>query len=287
MLGSDLRFPRSASPEPARFDVTQGSNQLRSQMCYLTEQSQSEISPEGLWGGKKMSKDPSEHQKSVQKSMNTIYNQESATSQSGGGLWGGFCVDDHKAGDNSLAPPTAAMQTGLMTPAFEPPNPFDTGFSLPPPITLPQTPPVNDDFGNSIDIILTEDLELDEVMEKEYPDSFVTQVYNYLSLGYPTIARAFDEELSKISHTPVSVLRRDDDIAKKMPRGYIRLGEDFEGRDDGTNQELEEGGCERWLALKKYIREWARQEKNMVRTGSTQGLAGNWGTGARRGSWAW
>ncbi|TIA60487.1 hypothetical protein D6C77_04105 [Aureobasidium pullulans] len=286
MLGGDLKFPRSASPEPARFDVTQGSNQLRSQMCYLTEQSQTEVSPEGLWGGKKLSGDPSEHQKSTQKSVHTIYSQKSVTSQNGGGLWGGFCVDDRKSGENGLAPPTATMQTGLMTPAVEPPNPFETGFSLPPPTTLPQTPPENEGF-NQIDIILSEDNELDELMEQEFPDSFVTQVYNYLSLGYPTIARAYDEELCKISHIPISELRHDDEIANKLPRGYIRLGEDFEGRGDGTDQELEEDGCARWMALKKYIREWARQEKNMVKTGSTGDLAGNWGTGARRGSWAW
>ncbi|CAD0095721.1 unnamed protein product [Aureobasidium vineae] len=290
MLGTDLTFPRSASPEPARFDVTQGSNQLRSQMCYLTEQSQIEVSPEGLWGGKKASGDASLHQKSVQKSQHTIYSQKSTTSQNGGGLWGGFCVDDAKSGENGLAPPTSGTQTGLMTPAVEPPNPFETGFSLPPQTILPKTPltpPENVDF-HSIDIILSEDQDLDEVMEREFPDSFVTQVYNYLSLGYPTIARAFDEELCKISHVPISDLRHDDEIAKNMPRGYIRLGEDFEGRGDGTNQLLEEGGCARWTALKKYIREWARQEKNMVKTGSSgTGLGGNWGTGARRGSWAW
>lgn len=280
MLGGDLRFPRSASPEPARFDVTQGSNQLRSQMCYLTEQSQIEVSPEGLWGGKKESKGHSQHQKS-QKSM---HSQKSTSSQTGGGLWGGFCFDAHNSGQNGLAPPTTGTQTGLMTPAVEHPNPFETGFSLPPPTTLPQTPPDAEKVGAKIDIILNDDHELDLVMEREFPDSFVTQVYNYLSLGYPTIAQAYDEELCKISHIPISELRHDDDIAKTMPRGYIRLGEDFEGRGDGTDQELEEGGCARWQALKKYIREWARQEKDMVKT---EGLAGNWGTGARRGSWAW
>ncbi|CAD0049023.1 unnamed protein product [Aureobasidium pullulans] len=273
MLGGDLKFPRSASPEPARFDVTQGSNQLRSQMCYLTEQSQTEVSPEGLWGGKKLSGDPSEHQKSTQRPEERDLSERRRT-------LGGFCVDDRKSGENGLAPPTATMQTGLMTPAVEPPNPFETGFSLPPPTTLPQTPPENEGF-NQIDIILSEDNELDELMEQEFPDSFVTQVYNYLSLGYPTIARAYDEELCKISHIPISELRHDDEIANKLPRGYIRLGEDFEGR--GTRR--------RWLCkmdgTEKYIREWARQEKNMVKTGSTGGLAGNWGTGARRGSWAW
>ncbi|KAI5275307.1 hypothetical protein E4T47_01745 [Aureobasidium subglaciale] len=288
MLGTDLKFPRSASPEPARFDVTQGSNQLRSQMCYLTEQSQAEVSPEGLWGGKKVvSRDASQHQKSIHKSQNTIYSQKSTTSQSGGGLWGGFCTDDRKSGDNGLVVPNVGTQTGLMTPAVEQPNPFETGFSIPPPAILPQTPPENVDL-DKIDIILTEEPELDDVMEREFPDSFVTQVYNYLSLGYPTMARPFDEELSKISKISITELRRDDDIAKKMPRGYIRFGEDFEGRGDGTDQELEDGCCARWHALKLYVREWARQEKNMVKNGlSGTGLGGNWGTGARRGSWAW
>jgi hypothetical protein len=32
-----------------------------------------------------------------------------------------------------------------------------------------------------------------------------------------------------------------------------------------------------------YVREWARQEKNMIRT---DGVFGNFGTGVRRGSWA-
>jgi len=135
-----------------------------------------------------------------------------------------------------------------------------------------------------MDDVLVSDRDLDELMERDYPDTFVTQVYNYLSLGYPTLARPFDEELSKISGVPLKELRRDDEVAKSMPKGYIRLGEDFEGRGDGTDQELKENSCARWKALKLYIREWAKQEKNMVRQESV-GL--NWGTGARRGSWAW
>lgn len=280
MLGTDLQFPRSASPEPARFDVTQGSSQLRSQMCYLTEQSQIESVPEGLWGGKKPSSQHTKSQHSINSKRSTHHSQIG-----GGGLWGGFCIDDHKSSQDGLAPPTAKIQTGLMTPAIEPQNPFDSDWALPPPTTLPQTPPGAEDTGKTnIPIILSGDDELDELMDHDYPDSFVTQVYNYLSLGYPSLARPYDEELSKISHIPVSDLRHDDEVAKEMPKGYIRFGEDFEGRGDGTSQELHEIDCARWQALKKYIREWARQEKNMVKT---EGMAGNWGTGARRGSWAW
>jgi len=122
------------------------------------------------------------------------------------------------------------------------------------------------------------------MMDTEYPDTFITQVFNYLSLGYPTLARPFDEELSKISRMPMSDLRHDDVVAKSMPKGYIRLGDDFEGRDDGTDQELVDGGCARWKALKIYVKEWARQEKGMA---PMENAGSNFGTAPRRGSWAW
>lgn len=275
MLGNDLYFPRSASPEPARFDVTQGSHTLRQQMCYLSEQSESNEDHEGLWG---QSKKASSMKKSV---MSTDSQQ---------GLWGGFCIETGE--DNGLKPPSGP--TGLMTPRVESGNPFermqsmhhpdDVNHPVPmsPNIILPLTPPENESLN--IDGIIRSDHDLDELMERDYPDTFITQVYNYLSLGYPALARPFDEELSKISGIPVQELRHDDDIAKTLPKGYIRLGQDFEGRGDGTDQELKEGECARWNAMKLYIREWARQEKNMVKKES---IGGNWGTGARRGSWAW
>ena len=284
MLGNDIRFPRSASPEPARFDVTQGSHKLRHQMCYLSEQVDAHESPEGLWGGGPLQK----------VSTNRSAKSNNSTSSQGGGLWGGFCVEDENT--KHLAPPSGP--TGLMTPRVEQGNPFEATFEtmvppvhpsdrinpvpLSPNVVLPLTPPANEALG--IDGILLGDKELDHLMEVDYPDSFITQVYNYLSLGYPSLARPFDEELSKISGVPMADLRHDDDIARSMPKGYIRLGDDFEGRGDGTDQTLKEKGCARWNALKLYIREWARQEKNMVRSES---IGGNWGTGARRGSWAW
>ncbi|KAF2768897.1 hypothetical protein EJ03DRAFT_313194 [Teratosphaeria nubilosa] len=282
MLGADLVFPRCPSPEPARFDVTQGSAILRNQMCYLTEHAESEkrrTGEDGLWQAPKSPKTP------VNKSR---ANSRTAASPNKG-LWGGFCVDD---GENQmktpglLAPPTG--QTGIMTPNVETTvNPFEQSFAKPgltPEGNGLQTPPTpmrasrSSDMG-AIDGMLNAEQELDEVMEREFPDSFVTQVYNYLSLGYPSLARPFDEELSKISRIPVSELRKDDIKAKNSPRGYIRLGPDFEGH----GEEPVEQDCVRWQALKLYVREWARQEKNMV---SFDSPGGNWGTGARRGSWA-
>lgn len=275
MLGDDIEFPRSSSPEPARFDVTQSSQTLKNQMCYLSEiaaaSSTNPDSPDGLWL----------KSKSTDRSMNSTQSQ---------GLWGGFCLDNGESKTIGLAPPSGP--TGLLTPAIEQGNPFEQqslfkvalGVQKPPP-----TPPIGQAAGTDsgmsrIDSILQADKELDELMEREYPDTFITQVYNYLSLGYPSLARPFDEELSKISHVPMVELRQDDEVAKSMPKGYIRLGEDFEGRGDGSSQELLEDGCARWRALKKYVREWARQEKGMV---PAEPLGGNWGTGARRGSWAW
>lgn len=281
MLGGDLRFPRSASPEPARFDVTQGSHQIRSQMCYLTEQAEGSTtnlkSADGLWA--------------VRSPPST---KPSAKSSSDQGLWGGFCYDDgSRAPDRGggLAPPN--VQTGLLTPAVEAGNPFEKmKFPVPQmgpqPLQTPPTPQVSQaEEVNKIDALLEEDRELDELIAREFPDTFVTQVYNYLSLGYPSLARPFDEELSKISKISIKELRQDDELARTMPKGYIRLGDDFEGRGDGSDQELGGegvGGCKRWVALKRYVREWARQEKAMVQV---DGITGNWGTGARRGSWAW
>jgi hypothetical protein len=286
MLGSDLVFPRCRSPEPARFDVTQGSTTLRNQMCYLTEHAEAEKrrtgEEEGLW-------QPPKGQP-VKSPQSTVTSPKAASPTSPTkGLWGGYCVDDgeerHQP-NGFLAAPTG--QTGLMTPAVEQDvNPFDQSFAVSgvatavggPGLKTPQTPPRSLNL-QGINGVLNAEQELDEVMEREFPDSFITQVYNYLSLGYPSLARPFDEELSKISRIPISDLRRNDKKARETPRGYIRLGPDFEG---GGGEGLTEQDCMRWQALKSYVREWARQEKNMVKH---DGPGGNWGTGARRGSWA-
>ncbi|KAK5989276.1 hypothetical protein PT974_10786 [Cladobotryum mycophilum] len=113
--------------------------------------------------------------------------------------------------------------------------------------------------------------ERDEKISQEFGEEFITQVYNYLSLGYPAMARGFDEELSRISRVSIEELRRDD--VKQMAIGHM-----LEMKLEETS---EENRCPRWMALKVYITEWARQHPDLD---SLDPLA--WGVRERRGSWA-
>lgn len=113
--------------------------------------------------------------------------------------------------------------------------------------------------------------ERNEKIAQEFNDVFITQVYNYLSLGYPAMACIFDDELSKISRMSLLDLRGNDD--KQMAKGHM-----LEMKLDDTS---EEERCPRWRALKIYITEWARQHPNLD---NLDPLA--WGVRERKGSWA-
>ncbi|KAJ5957869.1 hypothetical protein N7501_012148 [Penicillium viridicatum] len=112
---------------------------------------------------------------------------------------------------------------------------------------------------------------LQKAIESEFHDGFVTQIYNYLSLGYPCLARYYDYELSRISGISVEDLRRDD--LETDARGYVVA--------PGTDNLAD--ACARWKALRLYIREWARQEPGMAEEETN--LEG-WGLLERKGSWA-
>ncbi|KAL7785837.1 hypothetical protein V8C37DRAFT_313422 [Trichoderma ceciliae] len=114
--------------------------------------------------------------------------------------------------------------------------------------------------------------ERDEKMLQDFGGDFVTQVYNYLSLGYPAMARGFDEELSRISRIGLDELRRDDE--KQMAKGHM-----VEMKLDDSAPEDER--CPRWVALRVYITEWVRQHPDLD---NLDPLA--WGVRERRGSWA-
>jgi hypothetical protein len=280
MLGNDLVFPRCPSPEPARFDVTQGSSVLRQQVSTRLGSSEEKPLAASLWAAATAKK--SSGDKRV-------------------GLWGGFCAasEEDKA-NGGLAPPLGP--TGLMTPRDEPANPFEKSFALNRTlgglnsgdashgmIATPPTPPAEVRSAPGIpgiDAVLVSDYETERDITASYPDTFITQVFNYLSLGYPALARPFDEELAKISRISIADLRQDDIKARQSPRGYIRLDQDFEG--GGGEQVMCKTECVRWRALKLYIHEWARQEKNMVASplDSAAGGAGQHGAVIeRRGSW--
>ncbi|KAF1837514.1 hypothetical protein BDW02DRAFT_543856 [Decorospora gaudefroyi] len=263
MLGSDIKFPRCHSPEPSRFDPTQGCDAVRTAMCYLSEQSKAASEKgESLWcgagNGRQTSTTPS------------LWNSANSRSSSTQGLWGGFCVN---AGDKSPRGPS-----GLLTPHNEKPNPMSP-CPTPAMSLLPPTPPASSSgttFGATDFSGIDEKLAIEQSITEDFGDDFVTQVYNYLSLGYPSMARPFDAELSKISNTPISELRQDDHLASS--RGYIRLGRDGNLK----NTEITEETCMRWRALRIYIQEWARQHPNMAE----DEFMGARGTAVRKGSWA-
>ncbi|KAF2739209.1 hypothetical protein EJ04DRAFT_355315 [Polyplosphaeria fusca] len=254
MLGGDIKFPRCPSPEPARFDPTQGTQAVKSAMCYLTEQSQASERGEGLWCG------------SGKKSSTTsplLWANGQSRPPSRGGLWAGCCVN------TGLTPPRGP--TGILTPQVEVNDPFSP-CPTPNAEQLPPTPPASQEDFACID----EKLAAEVVIEKEFGDDFVTQVYNYLSLGYPSVARTFDAELSRISHFTLEELRQDDHLPTS--RGYIRLGADG----NLTNTEITEESCVRWRGLRAYVHVWARQQPGMDTGDSTIGV----GVAVRRGSWA-
>lgn len=266
------------------------------------------------------------------------------------GLWHGYCYDPNGSG-NLVPIERPAMLTTPM-PATSPGDPFARAFETAPaylteePGTIlasraDSSPAIrqNSQNGNhvqpehrtrsqvpkglhmlqnlqNLDEKLKHEKEAAELEEKiaaEFDDKFITQVYNYLSLGYPALARPYDEELSKISRIPVEELE-EDDIAimenlwgaefpgshtngasngdangadkaserrpvlangkKTKAAGHIML--DSEEK-DGVR---EEDRCPRWKALKLYIHEWARQHPDLD---GISPLA--WGVRERRGSW--
>lgn len=255
MLGDDLVFPMSVSPKMTRCDV----DQIPVPRTYEDEGDEDSTGEQKLWCANiGLQKDPE------------------------AGLWMGFC---QKRDCDDQSPPTP-MRSGLMTPALsgdqaegslETKNARGCDKQIQNSLLLPPTPssPQNDPFTASIDDKLNQQLSIEQKIEKEFHHGFISQIYNYLSLGYPSLAHQFDHELSKISRIPVEELRKDDDLADA--KGYVGAPEG-EGLDEDS---AKEGKCVRWTALRIYIHEWARQQPGMA-----DRTPNEWGVRARRGSWA-
>ncbi|KAL5121285.1 hypothetical protein ACEQ8H_000753 [Pleosporales sp. CAS-2024a] len=257
MLGRDIKFPRCESPEASRFDPTQGCDAVKAAMCYLSEQTRAASEKgESLWCGQGNGRQTS--------TTPSLWSTANSRASSTHGLWGGMCVS---GGDKSPRGPT-----GILTPMHDKPNPMSP---CPTPATslLPPTPPASATDFSGID----EKLAVEQTIADDFSDDFVTQVYNYLSLGYPSMARPFDAELSRISGICITELRQDDHLAES--RGYIRLGKDG----NLTANEITEETCSRWRALRVYVQEWARQHPNMS---EEEDPSGGRGTSVRKGSWA-
>jgi hypothetical protein len=211
-------------------------------------------------------------------------------SENGGGLWGGYCVTE-EAGE--YLSPSVKGPPLLQTPQSEREDPFSSAFGSEVPGGGTKTPR-NRDSGLGVRMLAGLDERLkaevakkkaDQVLLEEFDDTFVTQVYNYLSLGYPSLAHQYDEELAKISRIPESELRSDD--SRKNAKGYIGIHAAFPDSASNTAKENKapvdpKGYCTRWQALKVYIIEWARQHPSMSNGADPTA----WGVRARRGSWA-
>ncbi|OBT80352.1 hypothetical protein VF21_00782 [Pseudogymnoascus sp. 05NY08] len=200
----------------------------------------------------------------------------------GGGLWGGYCVAENPS---QCIAPHHRHPALLETPDNERDDPFNA-LSLNDgagagPKHHQCTPSRGMHMLSGLDERLKGEVakaKLEDAICVEFNDTFVTQVYNYLSLGYPMLAREYDDELAHISHIPSAQLRVDDDV--KAPVGNVGI-KPGTGLTDATG--AVGVGTPRWMALKRYIHEWARQHPNLS-TNTGEPIA--WGVRARRGSWA-
>lgn len=251
LLGQDLVFPFSQSPK---------GTQCESDSEEAPGAQESKPAEEGIHGG----------------GGGLWCKPSDGNKGQGTGLWMGLCrVDNHQQ---------PQYRPGIVTPSPQAEGEsylsLDTLQQSIPTVQTVVTPPtpVHDDGDRSMDI--------ESEIDREFHDGFVTQVYNYLSLGYPSVAYYFDEELSKISGIPVEELRRDD--AQTKPRGHIGVPEgaantttaaESHAGDDSTDRK-----CPRWIALRLYIREWARQQ--LLWGGFQDNCLDAWGVRERRGSWA-
>ena len=145
----------------------------------------------------------------------------------------------------------------------------------------------------------------EEQIAAEFDEHFVSQVYNYLSLGYPATARQYDGELAKISRIPVSELEKGDQEFMESLWGLTGAGggpsEENGGKDgvgggggerragatghimldsEAKDGVKEEDRCHRWKALKLYISLGARPHPVLNAISRAA-----WGVQERWGSW--
>ncbi|KAI0809457.1 hypothetical protein GGR55DRAFT_689597 [Xylaria sp. FL0064] len=226
------------------------------------------------------------------------------------GLWRGYCSSN----TNQLETPSLHPPDLLRTPgACSPIDPFASAFGASvdgsgtqSPVWQPGSRQTSlhkqtlSGLGDKLERELGRK-EREEAVLAEFEDAFVTQVYNYLSLGFPATARIFDDELSKISGICVEELRKDDNV--KVGKGFMLEMEISASRSSTDNSSTDSSGDERmvspteyaferrsrhkpprWKALKLYIHEWARQHPSLNNDDDSGPPA--WGVRARRGSWA-
>lgn len=191
------------------------------------------------------------------------------------GLWMGTCrrqsecdrafpfLEDTKTSSQTFEPVHEVQQPEMNS------NSTDQQFFPPPAALFDRGPEPN--VVNSVDVACRYD---EDEIAREFNDGFVTQIYNYLALGFPCVARYYDSELSNVSGIPVEELRQND--LHTDPKGYVMLSS---GGDEGV---CHDRMCERWQALRLYVRDWARNQSKYEGSSNLE----SWGVCERKGSWA-
>lgn len=229
MLGSDLAFPQSLTPETTMCEGFFGGDLS----C---------PAPAGLWN----------------------HNARVHAQHDQGGLWNGTCKPDRHSTAH-----TEALLMGLVTPRRGVENDACLVSNYPHQSQAPSFEhPHHTSQGSRVDLYHSDN------SAWEFNDRFVSQIYDYLSLGYPSVARYYDHELSKVSGLPIAALRADD--LKSEAKGHV-------GIYSVKNESEESGACMRWLALRLYIQEWARWNPQML---EADRYHEGWGVSERKGSWA-
>ncbi|KAL2869398.1 uncharacterized protein BJX67DRAFT_330570 [Aspergillus lucknowensis] len=234
MLGKDLVFPQSLTPATTVCEAT-GVNSHNDGGHIIPASS-------GLWSAKPHPCVEYDHD----------------------GLWNGTCrLDNYGALDaDTLLPGLVNANYGVQANAWK-----SSDDLLKPAAQRQQT-------SHAGAHISRDDSNYSEYADLDSNDGFVTQIYNYLSLGYPSVARYYDHELSKVSGVPVAELRADD--LNTDAKGHF-------GQHSFTSGGIADRACMRWTALRLYIREWARQQP---RVREVDRYHEAWGVRERKGSWA-
>ena len=273
-LRSDNPFSMAAAyqlPDTARSDASGAPKHIVGgwQRDIGIEQMRNAASPPMLGRDLKFRKCPSPQETKLDVDQYHSRGEGCTRRLDGKGLWNGYCAVSANKGDACTK-----LSTGLMTPSPE----KDSYFTPKNHFIIPKShrPPSPEEIEEQLRVrSLDEMMSGEEEDEEEFSAAFTTQVYNYLSLGYPSLARKFDAELSKISGVPLEDLSKDDHLANK--KGYVGLPE-------GLSAGLDSAHCiNRWRALDLYIKEWVKQHGG---EGESQLAIEAWGVCARRGSWA-
>ena len=236
LLGDDLIFPQSLSPQGTRNINGNIASQSHGYFDQLYQPSG------GLWCA----------------NLHVVHG-------GGGGLWMGTCHKEGERDGKSLFQGPITSANGHQDVLTYP----DALVSYEDANQISYNPSINDrEFDDT-----SRRFNAQDDLEKEVNDGFVTQIYNYLSLGYPCVARHYDHELSEFSSMSVKELQQDD--LHTDDKGYVGI---FEGTAGNTMP----SGCisMRWMALRLYIQEWVKRQPRMAGNLEASSVC------ERRGSWA-